>query len=72
MKLEKLKIIPYSDNLFNTSLGPGIELMVNPSTYKISSSIGYSEDKSIGDAASSPAVRAPITAICLLFIIIKF
>jgi nucleoid-associated protein YgaU len=54
MKLEKLKIIPYKDEKFNDKVNNGIELMINPASYKLQSSIGYAENKAKGRSARSP------------------
>jgi nucleoid-associated protein YgaU len=54
MQLEKLKIYPFSDEEFNNSAGPVLLLMINPSSYKLNSSINYTENKSKGTSSASP------------------
>ena len=58
MSLIKLIIIPYKDENFSSKVNSGVELMINPSSYKLNSSIDYANDKTLGDAAASPKLTA--------------
>jgi hypothetical protein len=54
MKLEKLKIIPFKDEKFTSKVNDGLELMINPSSYKMNSSIGYTNNQAQGRSSRSP------------------
>jgi hypothetical protein len=61
MSFEKLKIIAFKDEGFDTEAGSEVELMINPASYKFSSAIKYSEDDSQGNTNTSPKFASMAT-----------
>jgi hypothetical protein len=54
MSFEKLKIIAFKDEGFDTETGSEVEVMINPASYKLTSGIKYTADKSQGNTNTSP------------------